>query len=143
MNKKFWKLIWFGVPLTKVVYAYLAYSTQKEIDNSFQMLSLIILLIGITTCTISILLSRKIYKKSFYDNKIVKVFMGSQKKSDDSSAIFYLFTMLLGLAETASVFAFVQYIITGNLIVGIILYAFSLLAWAFNYPSEKEEDEEE
>lgn len=142
MNKKFWKLIWFGVPLTKVVYAYLAYSTQKEIDNSFQMLSLIILLIGITTCTISIFLSRKIYKKSFYDNKIVKVFMGSQKKSDDSSAIFYLFTMLLGLAETASVFAFVQYIITGNLIVGIILYAFSLLAWAFNYPSEKEEDEE-
>lgn len=143
MNKKFWKLIWFGVPLTKVVYAYLAYSTQKEIDNSFQMLSLIILLIGITTCTISILLSRKIYKKTFYDNKIVKVFMGSQKKSDDSSAIFYLFTMLLGLAETAAVFAFVQFIITGNLIVGIILYAFSLLAWAFNYPSVKEEDEEE
>ena len=142
MNKKFWKLIWFGVPLTKVVYAYLAYSTQKEIDNSFQMLSLIILLIGITTCTISILLSRKIYKKSFYDNKIVKVFMGSQKKSDDSSAIFYLFTMLLGLAETASVFAFVQFILTGNLIVGIILYAFSLLAWAFNYPSVKKEDEE-
>ena len=142
MNKKLWKLIWFGVPLTKVVYAYLAYTSRKEIDNSFQMLSLIILLIGITTCTISILLSRKIYKKSFYDNKIVKALMGSQKNSDDSSAIFYLFAMLLGLAETAAVFGFVQYIITGNLIVGIILYAFSLLAWAFNYPSEKEEDEQ-
>ncbi|MCR5188531.1 MAG: hypothetical protein K6C97_06310 [Treponema sp.] len=143
MNKKLWKLIWFGVPLTKVVYAYLAYTSRKEIDNSFQILSLLILLIGILTCTISILISRKIYKKSFYDNKIVKALMGSQIKSDDASTIFYLFTMLLSLAEAAAVFGFVQYIITGNLIVGIILYAFSLLAWAFNYPSVKENDDEQ
>ena len=142
MNKKLWKLIWFGVPLTKVVYAYLAYTTQKEIDNSFQMLSLIILFIGLICGIISILLSRIIYKKSFYENKIVKALMGSQRNSNDISAIFYLFTMSLGLAESAALFGFVQYIITGNLIVGIILYAFSLLAWAFNYPSVKEEDEE-
>lgn len=142
MNKKLWKLIWFGVPLTKVVYAYLAYTSRKEIDNSFQILNLLILLIGILTCTISILISRKIYKKSFYDNKIVKTMMGTQKNADDSSTIFYLYTIMLGLAESAALFGFVQYIITGNLIVGIILYAFSLLAWAFNYPSVKEEDEQ-
>ncbi len=142
MNKKLWKLIWFGVPFTKVVYAYLAYTSRKEIDNSFQILNLLILLIGILTCTISILISRKIYKKSFYDNKIVKTMMGTQKNADDSSTIFYLYTIMLGLAESAALFGFVQYIITGNLIVGIILYAFSLLAWAFNYPSVKEEDEE-
>ncbi len=142
MNKKLWKLIWFGVPFTKVVYAYLAYTSRKEIDNSFQILNLLILLIGILTCTISILISRKIYKKSFYDNKIVKTMMGTQKNADDSSTIFYLYTIMLGLAESAALFGFVQYIITGNLIVGIILYAFSLLAWAFNYPSVKEEDEQ-
>lgn len=141
MNKKLWKLIWFGVPFTKVVYAYLAYTSRKEIDNSFQILNLLILLIGILTCTISILISRKIYKKSFYDNKIVKTMMGTQKNADDSSTIFYLYTIMLGLAESAALFGFVQYIITGNLIVGIILYVFSLLAWAFNYPSEKEDNE--
>ena len=142
MNKKMWKLIWFGVPLTKVVYAYIAYTSRKEIDNSFQMLSLIILFIGLICSIISILLSRIIFKKSFYENKIVKTLMGSQRNSNDISAIFYLFTMSLGLAESAALFGFVQYIITGNLIVGIILYALSLLAWAFNYPYDKEEDEE-
>lgn len=142
MNKKFWKLIWFGVPLTKIVYAYIAYTNQKTIDNSFQLVSLLILFIGLLTCTISILLSKKIYKKSFYENKIVKALMGSQKNTNDTSAIFFLYTMLLGLAESAAVFGFVQFIITGNLIVGIILYAFCLIAWAFNYPSVKKEDEE-
>ncbi len=142
MNKKMWRLIWFGVPLTKVVYAYIAYTSRKEINNSFQMLSLIILFIGLISSIISILLSKKIYKKSFYDSKIVNALMGSQRKSDDTFAIFYLFTMLLGLAEASALFGFVQFIITGNLIVGIILYAFSLLAWAFNYPSVKEEDEQ-
>ena len=142
MNKKWWKLIWFGVPLTKVIYAFLAYSTRKDIDNSFQLVSLLVLLIGLITCTVSILLSKKIYQKNFYDNKIVKAFMGSYKTSDKDSAIFYLYSMLLGLAETAAVFGFVQYIITGNLIVGCILYAFTLIAWAFNYPSEKKDDEQ-
>ena len=142
MNKKLWKLLWFGVPLTKVVYAFLAYSNRKEIDNSFQMLSLLILIIGLTACTLSILLSRKIYQKSFYENKLVKSFIGSTKNADDSSSVFVLFTMLIGLAETAVLFAFVQYILTGNLIVGCILYAFSLTAWAFNYPSDMKQDEQ-
>ncbi len=143
MNKKLWKLIWFGVPLTKVVYAVLAYTSRKEIDNSFQMLSLLILFIGLITCIVSILLSKKIYKKSFYENKFIKSLIGSQKNADESFTIFYLFTMLLGLAEASALFGFVQFIIRGNLIVGIILYAFSLLAWAFNYPSVKENDDEQ
>ncbi len=141
MNKKLWKLLWFGVPLTKVVYAFLAYSNRKEIDNSFQMVSLLILIIGLINCTLSILLSRKIYQKSFYENKLVKMLTGNLKYNNESFSVFYLFTMLLGLAETAALFAFVQYILTGNLIVGCILYAFSLTAWAFNYPSDMKEDE--
>ena len=141
MNKKLWKLLWFGVPLTKVVYAFLAYSNRKEIDNSFQMVSLLILIIGLITCTLSILLSRKIYQKNFYENKLVKMLTGNLKYNNESFSVFYLFTMLLGLAETAALFAFVQYILTGNLIVGCILYAFSLTAWAFNYPSDMKEDE--
>ena len=36
MNKKMFKLIWFGFPLTKIVYAFLAYSNRKEINNSFE-----------------------------------------------------------------------------------------------------------
>ncbi len=142
MNKKLWKLLWFGVPLTKMVYAFLAYSNRKEIDNSFQMVSLLILIIGLITCTLSILLSRKIYQKNFYENKLVKMLTGNLKYNNESFSVFYLFTMLLGLAETAALFAFVQYILTGNLIVGCILYAFSLTAWAFNYPSDIKEDEQ-
>lgn len=141
MNKKLWKLLWFGVPLTKVVYAFIAYSNRKEIDNSFQMVSLLILIIGLITCTLSILLSRKIYQKSFYENKLVKMLTGNLKYNNESFSVFYLFTMLLGLAETAALFAFVQYILTGNLIVGCILLVFSLTAWAFNYPSDMKEDE--
>ncbi len=141
MNKKLWKLLWFCVPLTKVLYAFLAYSNRKEIDNSFQMVSLLILIIGLITCTLSILLSRKIYQKNFYENKLVKMLTGNLKYNNESFSVFYLFTMLLGLAETAALFAFVQYILTGNLIVGCILYAFSLTAWAFNYPSDIKEDE--
>ena len=142
MNKKLWKLIWFGIPLTKIVYAYIAYTNHKPIDNSFQLVSLLILFIGLITCIVSILLSKKIYKKSFYENKFIKSLIGSQKNADESFTIFYLFTMLIGLAESAALFGFVQYIITGNLIVGIILFVFSLIAWAFNYPSQKEEDEQ-
>ena len=141
MNKKLLKLIWFGVPLTKVVYAFLAYSNRKEIDNSFQMLSLLILVIGLVACALSILLSRKIYQKSFYENKLVKSLVGNQKNDDPAFIVFYLFTMLLGLAESAAVFAFVQFIITGNLLVSCILYAFSLTSWAFNYPSDMKEEE--
>ena len=142
MNKKLWKLLWFGVPLTKVVYAFLAYSNRKEIDNSFQMVSLLILIIGLAACTLSILLSRKIYQKKFYENKLVKSLVGNQKNDDPAFIVFYLFTMLLGLAESAAVFGFVQFIITGNLLVGCILYVFSLTAWAFNYPSDIKEDEQ-
>ena len=141
MNKKLWKLLWFGVPLTKVVYTFLAYSNRKAIDNSFQMVSLLILIIGLITCTLSILLSRKIYQKSFYENKLVKMLTGNLKYNNESFSVFYFFTMLLGLAESAALFAFVQYILTGNLIVGCILYVFSLTAWAFNYPSDMKEDE--
>ena len=142
MNKKLWKLLWFGVPLTKVVYAFLAYSNRKEINNSFQMVSLLFLIIGLITCTLSILLSRKIYQKNFYENKLVKMLTGNLKYNNESFSVFYLFTMLLGLAETAALFAIVQYILTGNLIVGCILYACSLTAWAFNYPSDMNEDEQ-
>ena len=142
MNKKLWKLIWFGAPLTKVVYAFLAYSNRKEIDNSFQMVSLLVLIIGLAACALSILLSRKIYQKNFYENKLVKSLIGSPRNMVGSDSIFVLFTMLIGLAETAALFAFVQYILTGNLIVGCILYVFSLTAWAFNYPSDMKEEEQ-
>ena len=141
MNKKMMKLIWFGVPLTKIIYAFLAYSNHKEIDNSFQMLSLLILIIGLIACILSIVLSKKIYQKNFYENKFVKSLAGNYRNSGNKNTIFVLFTMLLGLAETAALFAFVQFIITGNLIVGAILYAFSLTAWICNYPSDIEEDE--
>lgn len=141
MNKKLWKLFWWCVPLTKVVYAYLAYTNRKEIDNSFQLLNVLILFIGLITCTISILLSKKIYHKDFYENKLVKALAASQR-SPKLDEVFYFYWMLLGLAESAAVFGFVQFIITGNLIVGCILYAFTFIAWAFNYPSDMEEDEQ-
>ena len=98
--------------------------------------------IGIIACAVSIFLSKKIYKKSFLENKTVSMFVGS-RASDNESKTFVLFSMLLGLAESAAVFGFVQYIITGNLIAGIVLYVFSFVAWLFNYPfaAESEEDE--
>ena len=144
-NKTHFKLIWFGFPVTKLVYAYLAYSNQKEINNSFQMLSLAFLLIGLTTSCVSMLLSKKIYKKSFYENKIVTSFLSRQATSNEDasmSALFSLFAMLLGLAESAALFGFVQYIMTGNLIVAGILFAFCFIAWIFNYPSNQDSEEE-
>lgn len=91
MNIKMWKLIWFGAPFTKVIYAYLAYANQKDIDNSFQMLSLLILLIGLISCSISILLSKKIYQKSFYESKLVKNLVGTQKKCKIRSSFLSLY----------------------------------------------------
>ena len=114
--------------MTKAVYAYLAYSNPIKVNNSFSPVSLLMLLFGFITCTVSILLSKKIYKKSFYENKIVKTFL-SKPNSDEKKTIFNLFAMMLGLAENAALFGFIQYIITGNLIVGIILFAFCFIAW--------------
>lgn len=139
MNKKMFKLIWFGFPLTKIVYAFLAYSNRKEINNSFEVLSLLMMLLGLITCTVSIILSKKIYQKNFFENKVVKALAGN--KADNTFTIYYLFSMLLGLAETAALFGFVQYLLTGNLIVGCILYVFCFIAWAFNYPSDRDEAE--
>ena len=139
MKSTVFKLIWFAFPLTKVVYAYLAYSNSVKVNNSFSPVSLLLLLIGFITCTVSILLSKKIYKKTFYENKIVKTFF-CKPNSDEKTTIFGLFAVLLGLAEDAALFGFVQYIITGNLIVGIILFAFCFIAWLFNYPKAIEND---
>jgi len=144
MKKQLFKLIWFGFPLSKLIYAYIAYSNHKEINNSFQMLSLAFLLIGITTSCLSMLLSKKIYKKSFYENKIVTSFLSRQAATNEDtsmSAIFSLYTMLLGLAESAALFGLVQYIMTGNLIVAGILFAFCFIAWILNYPSYQETEE--
>ena len=140
MKKQLFKLIWFGFPLSKLVYAFIAYSSHKEINNSFQTLCLIFLLIGITCSCISIFLSKKIFKKSFYENKIVVSFL-SKQNTDKDSAVFTLFTILLGLAESAALFGLVQYIMTGNLIVTGLLFAFCLIAWIFNFPSSQEEEE--
>lgn len=140
MKSIYLKLIWWGSPLTKVIYAYLAYLQQKEINNSFNPTSLLILIIGIITATISILLSKKIYDKSFYENKIVRAFTNLNRinnETENSPVIFALFAMLLGLAESSALFGFVQFIITGNLLVAIILYAFCFTAWLFNYPQKK------
>ena len=139
MNSAVFKLIWFAFPVTKAVYAYLAYSNPIKVNNSFSPVSLLMLLFGFITCTVSILLSKKIYKKSFYENKIVKTFL-SKPNSDEKKTIFNLFAMMLGLAENAALFGFIQYIITGNLIVGIILFAFCFIAWLFNYPKAIEND---
>ncbi|MBO4386221.1 MAG: hypothetical protein J5817_04300 [Treponema sp.] len=140
MNSAVFKLIWFAFPVTKAVYAYLAYSNPIKVNNSFSPVSLLMLLFGFITCTVSILLSKKIYKKSFYENKIVKTFL-SKPNSDEKTTIFNLFAMMLGLAENAALFGFIQYIITGNLIVGIILFAFCLIAWLFNYPKASRQDD--
>ena len=123
MKKSLFKLVWFVFPLTKLVYAYLAYSQHKEINNAFELTSILLMGIGIIACAVSIFLSKKIYKKSFLENKAVSMFVGS-RASDNESKTFVLFSMLLGLAESAAVFGFVQYIITGNLIAGIVLYVF-------------------
>ena len=144
MKSSFFKLIWFCFPLTKVVYAYIAYSNQKEINNSFEIVNLLLLVIGITTCIVSILLSKIIYKKSFYENKIVTSILGNNvnvHESGNMMLIFTLFVMLLGLAESAALFGFVQYFITGNIIVGIILFASCFIAWLFNYPANQENAE--
>jgi hypothetical protein len=133
MNNMSLKLLWFIFPLTKLVYAYLAYSNRKEVNNSFQMISIMMLIIGFVICMISILLSKIIYKKNFSENKIVKSFLGNSG-TDSSMATFTLFAMLLGLAESAALFGLVQFLLTGNLIVGIILFALCFVAWAFNFP---------
>lgn len=142
MKKNVLKFVWFVFPLTKLVYAFLAYSQHKEINNAFELTSILLMGIGIIACTVSIFLSKKIYKKSFLENKAVSMFVGN-RASDNESKTFVLFSMLLGLAESAAVFGFVQYIITGNLIAGIVLYVFCFVAWLFNYPSAAESEEDE
>ena len=144
MKDKLSKLIWCGYPLSKLIYAFIAYSYHREINNSFEIINLLFLLIGIFICFISILLSKKIYQKTFYDNKIVKLLLGQNKdqESNKEAAIFNLFVMLLGLAESTALFGFIQYIITGNLITGIFLFVLSFVAWAFNYPGNQEDHEE-
>ena len=57
MNKKFFKLLWFGFPLSKLVYAYIAYMNIKEINNSLEMINLLFMFIGIITCFTSIIFS--------------------------------------------------------------------------------------
>lgn len=141
MKKNLYKLIWFGFPLTKLVYAYLAYTQNKEINNSLELINLLFMLIGITTCLISIIFSKKIFQKNFYESKIIKAFMGN-KNADDIYSKFPLYTMMLGLAESAALFGFVQFIITGNLITGAMLFALCFIAWLFNYPSNIESEEE-
>lgn len=140
MKSIYFKLIWWGFPLTKVIYAYLAYSQQKKINNSFNPVSLMLMILGIITATVSILLAKKIYDKSFYENKILRAFTNHNRinnEADNLSVIFNLFIMLLGLAESSALFGFVQFIITGNLLVAIILYTFCFTAWLFNYPQKK------
>ncbi len=142
MKKNLFKLVWFVFPLTKLVYAYLAYSQHKEINNAFELTSILLMGIGIIACAVSIFLSKKIYKKSFLENKTVSMFVGS-RASDNESKTFALFSMLLGLAESAALFGFVQYLLTGNLIAGIVLYVFCFVAWLFNNPSAAESEEDE
>ncbi|MBR3813572.1 MAG: hypothetical protein IKK38_06820 [Spirochaetaceae bacterium] len=146
MQKSFFKLIWCAFPLTKIIYAYTAYTFHLETNNSFEVTSLLLMLFGIICCSLSILLSKKIHEKDFYESKIVRAFFGSRTTNNNANGItanFSLFVMLLGLAETAALFGFVQYIITGNLIVGIILFALCFIAWLFNYPNNQENQEEE
>ena len=146
MKSSLFKLIWFCFPLTKVVYAYIAYSNQKEINTSFEIVNLLLMIMGIVACIISIFLSKRIYKKSFYENKIVTSLLGINVPTNESGNMmrnFTLFVMLLGFAESAALFGFVQYVITGNIIVGIILFASCFIAWLFNYPKNQENQKEE
>ena len=142
MKQNLFKLVWFVFPLTKLVYAFLAYSQHKAINNAFELTRILLMGIGIIACAVSIFLSKKIYKKSFLENKTVSMFVGN-RASDNESKTFALFTMLLGLAESASLFGFVQYLLTGNLIAGIVLYVFCFVAWLFNDPSAQEPEEDE
>lgn len=135
MNKKFFKLLWFGFPLSKLVYAYIAYMNIKEINNSLEMINLLFMFIGIITCFTSIFFSKKIFQDNFSENKILKAFIGT-KNADELSTKFALYTMMLGLAETSALFGLVQFIITGNLIAGAMMFGFCFIAWLFNYPSE-------
>ena len=141
MNIKTWRLIWLGSPLTKVVYAFLAYREGKEINNSFEMISVALMIFGIICSVLSIALAKNMYKKDFYEKKIVKAFVQRQIKGEDISPIFFLFTTALGLSECAALYGFVQYLLTGNLLAGCILFACCFIAWAFNYPSGIEDDE--
>lgn len=137
MKKGLFKLVWFVFPLTKLVYAYLAFTKNKGINNSFELINILFIAIGFVASLISIIFSRKIYQKSFYENKIVSFFLGMSgftKDSPSETTVFNLFTMLLGLAESTALFGFVQFLLTGNLIVGIILFSLCFLAWLFNYP---------
>ncbi len=112
MRKALFKIIWFSFPLTKLVYAYLAYTQNKGINNSFELTTILLMAVGIITCLISIILSGKIYQKSFYEGKIVSTFFGNAVSGKDSSGetiIFNLFSMLLGLAECSALFGFIQF----------------------------------
>ena len=77
----------------------------------------------------------------------MSAFFGKNMSSKDfpsEATVFNLFVMLLGLAESAALFGFVQFLLTGNLIAGIILFALCFIAWLFNYPTinEGRDDEE-
>lgn len=144
MKSKYFKLFWVLFPVTKIVYGYLVYSFEISINNSFNIMSLTLLIIGIIDCLISIFLSKKIYKSSFYNGKFVKRLLLNRSNNNLQNHIYFkfnLFITLLGLTETAALFGLVQYLITGNLIVCGILFSFCIISWLFNYPSIKEIEE--
>ncbi len=144
IQRKYFKLFWILFPITKIVYGYLIYSYEIKISNSFNILSLTLLIIGIIDCLISMFFSKKIYKTNFYNSKFAKLLLLNRNNDDGQNHIFRkfnLFITLLGLSETAALFGLVQYLITGNLIVCCILFSFYIISWLFNYPNIKEIEE--
>jgi len=141
MKKIFFKIFWYVFPLTKLVYAYVAYSSGEIVNNTFEIISLLLLFIGTIDCLLSIYLSKKIFKKGFFENKIFSILFGNHSSNNEPNSLivqFNLFTVVLGLAETAALFGLVQYLITGNLIVISILFGLCIIAWLFNYPNSQE-----
>ena len=136
------KLIWFCSPITKLVYIYLAYIMHIQTNNTFKSLHFVFLCIGIVLTLFSIVLYRKVQNGTISKGVIGRLFLNAV--SDDVlKKSFVIYFMILGYAEAAALFGLVQYVITGNLIVGIILFALCFVAWIFNFPQSEGTDEDE
>jgi len=141
MNKNLFKLVWFVFPLTKIVYLYIGLSSGVEpTTNGVQGISVLFLLLGICLSIISIYFAQKLNKNSnVTDNKMIstvykRVINQFSEKDKNLVVLFNVFTVLIGLGETAAMFGLVQYMITGNLVIFLILIGLCIITWINNYP---------
>jgi len=139
VNPKLFYLIWVGAPITKLVYIYIGLNANMPINNEFQEINIIFIILSLLSISVSLALSKSMYtSERLYTNKIIKKFIRlDHYKSQEIKPIhifFNLFTISNGFAETCALFGLVGYMTTGNRMFFFGLIILSIIGWLFNFP---------